>query len=111
MPELKAPAAAWARRGPGKVNTRAAQASFKVERRARQHVRAYISNVDLQLPVAVRQPLHQHGVVKVARGFAVDGDDGAGRESRGAGQAPHRSAWATVWAAESAASASTLAGN
>ena len=35
-----------------------------------------VGDVDLQFEVAVVQMLHRHGVVEIARGFAVDGDDG-----------------------------------
>ena len=36
----------------------------------------YVGDVDLQLEVAVRHAAHGDRVVEVARGFAVDGDDG-----------------------------------
>ena len=36
---------------------------------------AHVGNVNLQRVVAVRQLVHQHGVVEIARGFAVDGHD------------------------------------
>ena len=36
---------------------------------------AHVGDVHLQRPVAVAQRLHPHGVVEIARGFAVDGDD------------------------------------
>ena len=35
-----------------------------------------VSDVDLELEIPVREALHNHGVVEVARGFAIDGDDG-----------------------------------
>jgi hypothetical protein len=34
-----------------------------------------VGDVDLQLPVAVGQALDVDGVIEVAGGFAVDGDD------------------------------------
>jgi len=38
-----------------------------------------VGNVDLKLVVAVFQDANEHGVVEVAGGFAVDGDDGRWR--------------------------------
>ena len=36
---------------------------------------ADVRNVDLKRVVAVREPLHPNGVIEIARGFAIDGDD------------------------------------
>ena len=47
------------------------------------HVVAHIGDVDVQRVVAVGQAVHPHGVVEIARGFAVDGDDVAARGNRG----------------------------
>ncbi len=40
------------------------------------HVVRHVGDVDLQFEVAVRHAAHGDGIVEVARGFAVDGDDG-----------------------------------
>ena len=60
----------------GKVDAGAAQPRFRVDGRAGAHVVADVGDVDVQRVVAVRQAVHPDGVVEIARGFAVDGDDG-----------------------------------
>ena len=57
------------------INGGAAQACFKIERCPRPNVVRDVGDVDLQLPVAVRQPLYQDRVVEVASSLAVDCDD------------------------------------
>ena len=60
----------------GEVNAGAAQARFLVERGVRRDVLRDIGNVDLQLEIAIGKISDGNRVVEVARGFAVDGDDG-----------------------------------
>ena len=43
----------------------------------------HVGDVDLKFVVAIGELAHEDGVVKVAGGFAVDGDDGQRRGSRG----------------------------
>src|SRR5579864_8734135 len=62
----------------GKVDRVAAQAGLPVKPRVLGHVVGDIGNVHLQLEVAVVQPAHDHGIIKVAGGFAVNGDNGQG---------------------------------
>src|SRR5216684_1254229 len=59
----------------GEVNGSAAEACFLVERRASSNVVRDIGDVNLQVPTAVSAMLDVNGVVEIARGFAVDGDD------------------------------------
>ncbi len=54
----------------------AAQARFAIERGIAPDVVRDVRDVHLQLEVAVRQRADVDGVVEIARGFAVDGDDG-----------------------------------
>src|SRR5579863_124374 len=54
----------------------AAEASFAVERSLGANVVSDVGDVDLQLPAAVAAAFDVHGIVEIARGFAVDGDDG-----------------------------------
>ncbi len=60
----------------GKINGGAAQARFAIERGAAANVMRDVRDVDLQLEMAVRQARDVHGVVEIARCFAVNGDDG-----------------------------------
>ena len=59
----------------GEVDAGAAQGGLAVDGRAGAHVVADVGDVDLERVVAVGEPVHPDGVVEVARGFAVDGDD------------------------------------
>ena len=59
----------------GKVDAGAAQSGFQIDGRFRENVVADVGDVDLQRVVAVGEAIHQDGVVEIARGFAVDGDD------------------------------------
>ena len=59
----------------GKINGSAAQARLAIERRAAPDVMRNVGNVHLQLPVAVFEALHVHGVVEIARRLAVNRDD------------------------------------
>ena len=36
---------------------------------------ADVGDVDLEGVVAVGEPVHPNGVIEIARGFAIDGDD------------------------------------
>src|SRR5580704_10183385 len=60
----------------GKINAGAAETRFVVERRCGADVVRDVGDVNLQTPCAVGFVLDVYGVVEVARGFAVDGDDG-----------------------------------
>ncbi len=60
----------------GKIDTGAAQPSFLVERRIRCDVLRHIGDVDLQFKISVGKVAYRNGIVEVAGGFAVDGDDG-----------------------------------
>ena len=62
-------------RAVGKVDRGSAQARFQIERGSGPNVVADVGDVDLQLPVAVRERLDADGVIEVACGLAVDGDD------------------------------------
>src|SRR6185437_105692 len=57
------------------INGGSALARFFVNGRAIVHVLGHVGNVDLKLIVAVIEPRDQHGIVKVARGLAVNGHD------------------------------------
>ncbi len=59
----------------GEINGGAAQARLAIERGIALHVMRDVGDVHLQIP-AVRAALDVDGVVKIARGFAVNGDDG-----------------------------------
>ena len=74
----------------GKVDTGAAQRRLAIDGAAGPHVMADVRNMDVQRVIAVRQLVHPHGVVEIARGFAVDGDDRACRGNRGARPTPPR---------------------
>jgi hypothetical protein len=60
----------------GKIDGRSAEAGFLVERGEGADVVGDVSDVDLEVPTAVGAMLDVNGVVEVAGGFAVDGDDG-----------------------------------
>ncbi len=60
----------------GKIDAGAAQTGFIIERRARSDVVSHVGDVDLEFVVAVVEMANRDGVVEVAGGFAVDGDDG-----------------------------------
>ena len=69
----------------GEVDGGAAEAGFEVERGAGADVVADVGDVDLEFEVAVGEGLDEDGVVEVAGGFAVDGDDGEVAEVAAAG--------------------------
>ena len=54
----------------------AAQARFAIERRFGMHVVRDVGNVHLQQPAAVVAALDVNRVIEIARGFAIDRDDG-----------------------------------
>ncbi len=54
----------------------AAQAGFAIERRFGMNVMSDVGDVDLQEPAAIVAALDVNGVVEIARGFAIDRDDG-----------------------------------
>lgn len=58
------------------VDAGAAEAGFGVDGRAGEDVVADVGDVDLQGVVAVGEEIDEDGVVEVAGGFAIDGDDG-----------------------------------
>jgi len=64
----------------------AAEAGFAVERRFGRDVMRDVGDVDLQEPAAAFEAFDVNGVVEVARGFAVDGDDGEAAKILAAGQ-------------------------
>ena len=70
----------------GEVDGGAAEAGFEVERGAGADVVADVGDVDLELGVAVGQRRNEDGVVEVAGGLAVDGDDGEAAEVFAAGE-------------------------
>ena len=59
----------------GEIDGSATEARLVVERAGRVHVMRDISDVHLEMPVAVRASLDINGVIEIARGFAVDGND------------------------------------
>ena len=69
----------------GEVDAGAAQAGFEIEGRAGADVLGHVGDVDLELIAAIGALGDQHRVVEVARGLAVDGDDGQGAEICAAG--------------------------
>ena len=54
----------------------AAETRFAIERRFGMNVVGDVGDVDLQEPAAIFATLDVNGIVEIARGFAVDGDDG-----------------------------------
>ena len=64
----------------GKIDAGAAQARLLIERRIRRNVVGHVGDVHLQLKVSILQMLHDHGVVEIARGLSIDGDNGQGAE-------------------------------
>ena len=60
----------------GEIDAGAAQTGFLIERRVGGHVLGYVGDVDLQFVVAVFELADVDGVVEIAGGFSVDGDDG-----------------------------------
>src|ERR1019366_7699657 len=59
----------------GKIDAGAAQTGFLIERRVGSHVVGYVGDVDLQFVVAIFQLADVDGIVEIARGFAIDGDN------------------------------------
>src|ERR1700723_2589322 len=57
------------------IDRRSAKACLEIKRRSRPYVVTHICDVNLQLVVSIRQQSHQHGIVKIARGLAIDRDD------------------------------------
>ncbi len=69
----------------GEVDAGAAQAGFEIESGVGLNVLGHVGDVDLEFVAgAVGALADENGVVEVARGFAVDGDDGQ-RAEVGAG--------------------------
>ncbi len=68
------------------VDAGAAQARFEIDGRAGADVVADVGDVDVERVVAVGEPVHPDGVVEIARGLAVDGDDGQVAEVAAAGE-------------------------
>jgi hypothetical protein len=60
----------------GEIDAGAAQAGFLIERRIGRHVLGHVGDVDLEFVVAVFELADVDGVVEIAGGFSVDGDDG-----------------------------------
>src|ERR1017187_904087 len=60
----------------GEIDAGAAQTGFLIERRVGGYVLGDVGDVDLQFIVAVFELADVDGVVEIARGFAIDGDDG-----------------------------------
>jgi hypothetical protein len=60
----------------GKINGGTAQAGFLIERALGSNVVRDVGDVNLKMPAAVGAALDVNGVVEIAGGFAVDGDDG-----------------------------------
>src|SRR6185437_761311 len=58
------------------INRGAARAGFFVDGGAVFDILGHVCDVDLQLIVAAGQSSDENGVVKVASGFAINGDDG-----------------------------------
>src|SRR5580698_1971547 len=59
----------------GKIDAGAAQAGFLIKRGTGSHVVSDVGDVDLELEVAIAELAYGDGVVEIAGGFAVDGDD------------------------------------
>src|SRR6202165_251041 len=59
----------------GEVNGGSAETSLPVESALRSNVVRYIGDVDLQVPAAIGAMLYVDGVVEIARGLSIDGDD------------------------------------
>ena len=72
-------AAAWEWRGRGS-RQRCRAVALRDRARCRAGRTGYIGDVDLQLPVSVRQSANVDGIVEVACRLAVDGDDGESAE-------------------------------
>ncbi len=60
----------------GKVDAGAAQAGFLIERGVGRDVLRDVGDVDLEFEIIVSEYADEDGVVEVAGGFSVDGDDG-----------------------------------
>src|SRR5437879_6226039 len=69
----------------GEINGSAAEARFLVEWRGGSNVVRDVGDVDLKMPASVGAMLDVDGVVEIARGFAIDGDDGQVAEIFAAG--------------------------
>src|SRR6266849_3137842 len=59
----------------GEVNGSAAETRVPVESALRSNVVRHVGDVDLQVPAAVGAMLDVDGVVEIARGLSIDGDD------------------------------------
>jgi len=64
----------------------AAEASFAIKRGFRRDVMGNVGDVDLQEPAAVFAAFNVDGIVEVAGGFAVDGNDGKAAKILAAGE-------------------------
>ena len=60
----------------GEVDAGAAKAGFLIERAAGRDVLRDVGDVDLQFEIVVGEHANEDGVVEIAGGFSVDGDDG-----------------------------------
>ena len=69
----------------GKVDAVAAQTGFQIEGGVGLDVFGHVGDVDLELVAAVGAIGDENGVIEVAGGFAVDGDDGQAAEIGAAG--------------------------
>src|ERR1700722_17688875 len=59
-----------------KVDAGAPQMCFLIECGIGSNILGHVGDMDLQLEMAIRESSNRHGVVEIAGGFAVDGDDG-----------------------------------
>ena len=66
----------------GKVDTVAAQTGFEIKRGVGLDIFGHVGDVDLKLVASIGAIGDEDGVIEVAGGLAVDGDDGQARESR-----------------------------
>ena len=64
----------------GEIDAGAAQARFEIEIRSCAHILGDIGDMDLEFETAVGAVSDEDRIVEVARGFAVDGDDGKAAE-------------------------------
>ncbi len=60
----------------GEVDAGAAEAGFLIERAVGRDVLGDVGDVDLEFEIVVGEDADEDGVVEVAGGFSVDGDDG-----------------------------------
>jgi hypothetical protein len=77
----------------GEVDGGAALAGLGVEGGAGADVMGDVGDVDLELGVPVRQRADEDGVVEIAGGLSVNGDDGKGAEVA----TVRRGVWGLTW--------------